>query len=383
MIRLNYVKDDFEYVVNSFSGEREETTINTKLSVCKSLIDNIELNMSANYLIRLKEILRFINKDLKKQNIQFSAYIILNNEKVLIDNEKEDDRSYGLLRLIFKDSNNNIHADDIPILLCNPDDLEEKIFYYVKKNATIKNLYNTSRYVDFGSVPIILAPRASGYLIHEILGHTLENDFYSDTKDKYKNLKISKKLTVTDSVKGFDKLIGLKDYDDVGTKIKPLTLIHNGKIQNILSINKEDSFDNKLYGVARRASYKFAVLPRMRGTYIHPFDDMDQQDILYKYENAIFMNETFSAIVDQNTGNYNLTGNGFVIKNGQKQNFIGNLRISGNILKDISSFEYIGKDFDMFGSYCKKFGQSVRVGSGGPTVSISSLEARGILYERK
>ncbi|NFQ55184.1 TldD family protein, partial [Clostridium botulinum] len=78
-----------------------------------------------------------------------------------------------------------------------------------------------------------------------------------------------------------------------------------------------------------------------------------------------------------------LNGNGFIVKNGELQNFIGDLRISGDILKDISSIDYIGKDFDMFGNYCEKFGQFVRVGSGGPTISISSLNARGVLYGRR
>ncbi|MGB8451878.1 MAG: metallopeptidase TldD-related protein [Anaerocolumna sp.] len=382
-IQLKYIEDDFEYVIDSFSGEREENIITTKLNICKSLFDELQLKISTPYLVNLKDILRSFKKDLEKHEIRFSAFMSLHNEKVLIDNVKEDNRSYGLLRLIFKDIDNNMNVDDISILSCDQDDVEDKINYYVKKNINIRYPQGTRTYVDFGRTPTILSPRASGYFIHEILGHTLEGDYYSYYKDKYANMKISEKLTVIDSVDGFSKLIGIQDYDDIGIKLKPLTLIKQGKLHNILATKNEDSLDNKLYGVARRESYKFDILPRMRGTYIQPIDDMDQQEILNKYENAIFVDETFSGGVDQQTGNYSLIGNGFVIKNGDKQNFIGNLRITGNIIKDLSSFDYIGKDFDMFGSYCRKFGQSVRVGLGGPTVSISSLAVKGDLYGRR
>lgn len=379
-IQLRYFKDDLEYIINSLSGEREENIKNTKINICKSLFDDVhdvQLNISTHYLINLEKSLRCIKKDLEKQDINISILMHLHNEKVLIDNEKEDNRSYGFLRLLFKDNDNNIHIDDIPILSCDPEDLEDRISYYTKKNVSLKKLNNKKGKINFGCMPHILSPKASGYFIHEIVGHTLEGDSYSYYKNKYENMNISKKLTVIDSINDYDKLIGLQSYDDVGSKIEPLTLINKGKVQNILATQMEDSFDHNLYGVARRESYKFDVLPRMRGTYIQPFDDMDQQDILDKYENAIFVNETFSGAVNQQTGNYSLKGNGFVVKNGELQNFIGVLRIDGNIIKDLPLIDYIGKDFDMFGNYCTKYGQTVRVGSGGPTISISSLNSRG------
>ncbi|NFB54488.1 TldD family protein [Clostridium botulinum] len=385
-IQLRYLKDDFEYIVNSFSGEREENIKNTKLNTCKSLfydLHDVPLNISTHYLKKLEKYLRCIKKDIKKKGSDITFIMHLHNEKVLIDNRKEDNRSYGFLRLHFRDNDNNMHIDDIPILSSDPDDLEDRISYYSKKNASIRNLDNKEEDINFGFMPHILSPNASGYFIHEIVGHTLEGDNYSYYKNKYENMNISKKLTVIDSINGYDKLIGLQSYDDVGTKIKPLTLINKGKVQNILATQMEDSFDHNLYGVARRESYKFDVFPRMRGTYIQPFDDMDQQNILDKYKNAIFVNETFQGSVSPKTGDYSLMGNGFVVKNGELENFIGDLRINGNVLKDLSSIEYIGKDFDMFGRYCGKLGQNVRVGIGSPTISISSLNSRGRLYGKR
>ncbi|HBJ2610355.1 TPA: TldD family protein, partial [Clostridium botulinum] len=65
-IQLRYLKDDFEYIVNSFSGEREENIKNTKLNTCKSLfydLHDVPLNISTHYLKKLEKYLRCIKKD--------------------------------------------------------------------------------------------------------------------------------------------------------------------------------------------------------------------------------------------------------------------------------------------------------------------------------
>lgn len=383
-IQIKSNKDDFEYIIDSFSGEREENLNNATIHICKSLFDNIQLNISSTYLINLKKNLLFIKKELEKKEVTLSIFMDLHNELVLIDNNKKDDRSYAYLRLIFKDNDNNIHIDDIPILSYNLYSLEYQIKYYANKYMLTKKIYENKKRteIDFGFIPHILSPKASGYFIHEIIGHILESDFYSYYYNKYKNMKISNKLTVIDSISGYEDLIGIRNYDDLGIKIKPLTLVNKGKLQNILSIHENDSFDNKLYGIARRESYKFNALPRMRNTYIEPFDDMSQQDILNKYQKAILVNETISGGVNPQTGSYYLIGNGFTVKNGEIQNFIGNLTINGNIFNDILSIDYIGKNFKIFTNYCTKNGQTVRVGCGGPTISISSLSSKGGLYGR-
>ncbi|EIW6614674.1 TldD family protein [Clostridium perfringens] len=382
-IQLKNLKDNFEYTVNSFSGEREENKGNIKIKVCKSLFNDIKLNLSTDYLKELKKFLSSLKRELQNKGIDMSIFMNLHNEKVLINNEIDDNRSYGFLRLLFRDKYNNTYIKDIPILSCNPVNLYGEINFEIQKVINFTNGLKERNMKKFKSIPHVLSAKAASYFIHEIVGHTLEGDIYSYYKNKYNKMKIPEKLTVIDSVNNYEELIGIRKYDDLGIKIEPLVLIKQGKIQNILTMDINDSFDNKLYGVARRESYKFDALPRMRGTYIQPYDDMDKQDILNQYEKAIFLDEVFSGAVNHQTGNYSLNGNGFIVINGKLQEFVGNLRVSGNILKDISNIDYIGKDFNMFGNYCTKFGQTIRVGSGGPTISIASLSSGGVLYERR
>lgn len=376
-IKWSYIKSNSQYLIDSFSGERTELKNKITVQPCKSLFQDIFFDITKSKLTYLKKIVELNCNYLKKRGVELSVCLILHNEIVQINNYINDDRSYGVFRLIFKDNSNNMHIEDISITSIDVDKLEEKIIYCIKHSISFVGKTSKHKFINHESISVVLSPQCTGYFIHEILGHTLEEDFFSYYKNRYNNLKISNKLTVIDSG---NMLTSFQKYDDTGIEMQPVTLIDSGKLCNILSTHAENSFDSRLYGVARRQSYKYDILPRMRGTFVKPFDKLSQTDILNKYDYAIFVNEAFSGAVDQRTGNYSLIGNGFIIKHGEVQNFIGNLRLHGNILSDLKKFEYIGHDLSIFNSYCKKFEQSVRVGLGGPTTSISNIKVSGVLY---
>lgn len=379
-----FIGEDFLYNIKSFDGKRTESKDFIKINTCKSLFDNenIKFLFSKNYIDKLKIFLRDIKKELSLKNIDFSAFLNLHNEIVQINKNIKDNRSFGFFRVILIDKNNNVYMDDISITQNDPKDLKEKIRFYVDKNKN-KIIFSLGEKESklFKDIPVVFSSQAAGYFIHEILGHTIESDFYSYYREKYKSLNISPKLRVVDSPEGYKTILGIGDFDDCGKKIKTIKLIENGKLLNILSDNKSDSLDGKTYGISRRESYKTSHLPRMRATFIEPFEDLDENDIIKKYNNAIFMDKAYIGGVDPSTGDYNLSGNGFFIKNGSKKNFIGNLKINGSIFKDLKNTEFVGKDFKVFLGFCFKMGQNVRVLIGAPTISVTSMVVSGEVYE--
>ena len=381
-IFYNMLKGNFETSIKCINGKRTEHSLNTKIETGKNLFKNsdIRLDFSKDYFNNIKKKLLEIDKTLLKNNISFSAYITLHNEKVLINKTKNDDRSYGFVRLIFSDEKRNIHMNDIDIIEKDPCNLSHMINKSFENYKSIQKLINKSKKIKKMQfkTPVILSPEAAGYLTHEIIGHILESDFYSFFKEKYQNLKCPKNLIIKDDPNICSNICGIKNYDDLGNKIYPLTLIENGKLNNILSLNKKESFDNKLYGVARRENFKSNVLPRMRATFIVPSNNYN---IEKKYTTSVFMNKPYLGGVNPQTGDYSITGSGFYIKNGEKQSFIRNLKIYGNILNDISKIEYIGDKLIMYGAFCKKLEQNLRVGLGGPTISIYEVKSEGELYE--
>ena len=160
----------------------------------------------------------------------------------------------------------------------------------------------------------------------------------------------------------------------------PVTLVKDGVISDVLSLDSQNNAKSKMLVAGRRENYKYNVLPRMRCTYIEAFGNMNEKTIINKYKKCIFIYKTHSGGIDPTNGNFELNGVGFVINNNEVQNFIGNLKISGNILKHFNSIEYIGNDLKFFGGYCFKLGQTVRVAAGSPTISINNLIIEGDFY---
>lgn len=114
--------------------------------------------------------------------------------------------------------------------------------------------------------------------------------------------------------------------------------------------------------------------------YIDPFSNMNEEMIINKYRKCIFIYKTHSGGIDPTNENFELNGVDFVINNNEIQNFVGNLKISGNILNHLNSIEYIGNDLKFFGGYCFKLGQTVRVATRSLTISINNLIVESDFY---
>lgn len=380
-ISIEQKNDILKYNIKSDSGKRVEkangdvliSTDDNNISV-----EEIKLNISENKLKSLYKFISNINK-----NIEFFSHLYLHNEKVII-NDIEDFRNYGFLKLVFT-RNDNFIIEEIPIINNNFDDLEQKIIKVIDKSKNFLEftaLNKNHRVCE--NIPVVFSANAAGFLVHEILGHTLEEDFYKYYSDKYKNLKFTKNLNVIDNPQVAAELTGVSKYDDIGVDMSSVTLVKDGIISDILSLDSEKDSENtttsKISGTGRRENYKYNVLPRMRCTYIEPFGDMNEEEIINKYKKCIFIYKTHSGGIDPANGDFELNGVGFVINDNETQNFIGNLKISGNILKHFNAIEYIGNDLKFFGGYCFKLGQTVRVATGSPTVSINDLVVEGDFY---
>jgi predicted Zn-dependent protease len=385
VIEENYIfmEDDWNYQINSENGLRRENAECSNVEVYKNLFNFSEKNLTIDQKI-VKELHKFIPsiyQEIKRYNLKFSYKMLLHNEKIEIDT-KYDDRSYGFARVVISDGANNVYMDDITLVNDRKQNLTSEIYKVVKANLNAAKLKSTSHseHVCFDHKSLIFSNQAIGYFTHEILGHMLESDFYNGFQLISNDIKISEKLMVTDGVKGFEDIIGLNTYDDMGKEIKEVTLVCDGKIKNILADKKDDSFDHKLYGVSRRSDYHFTVMPRMRATVVQPFDHLCKEEIIAKYNDAVFMEKAYIGNVDPATGNYSVFGSGFIVKGGMLSDKILNLKISGNILKDLDRFEYIGEDVNVVGSFCVKFDQTARVASGGPTVSLVDMNMEGDVY---
>lgn len=381
--KFNYISDRFWHETSWMSGIREESNNRINISVGRSLSNEIGFVLDDKRIDNLGKFFRKAKKKVQEKDLNFDTVLYLHNEIVLINKTKRDDRSFGFIRIIIKKKGITLYIEDVPIYRNNLSKLEKLVGITVLECCKKYNQIGEKKEKKlFANMPHVLSPKAAGYFIHEIIGHLLECDYYGVFKDKYKDLKISPLLTVVDSIDEEKNVAGIGKYDDEGNVTKSVILIEKGEIHNLISTDKTLSLDNKLYGFARRSSYKEFILPRMRNTYIIPNPQITVKDILNQYRQAVYINEVNYGTVDYSSGEFKLYGNGFILENGLLKNYIGELRVYGNIFKDISAVDYIGDDFKMYGGYCGKMGQSVYVGYGGPTISLREMSSEGEIYER-
>ncbi len=379
---LKCKEGDLTYDLKSENGERIENGRLTKISTSDCFIspDEASLKISDDDLKKLVFFLRNVNKIFSSPEMKFYCYLYLHNEKVLI-NDLQDCRNYGFLKLVFE-RKSNLLIEEIPVCDDNFEILENKVIKVIDENKEFLNFsVSKSSRKAYESVPVVFSSQAAGYLVHEILGHMLEDDIYRYYGEKYKNISFSSNLTVRDDPTFAGQITGLDKYDDLGTLISPVTLVENGKIVNNMSMESLKSENNLPYGFARRESYKHDVSSRMRCTYIEKSSDMNEKSIIKEYGDCIFIKRAYSGVISPQNGDFELKCVGFFVDSGEFKNLIGDLRLSGNLLKNFNSIDIIGNDLEFFGGYCVKLGQSVRVAVGSPTISMRDIIVEGDVYE--
>ena len=143
---------------------------------------------------------------------------------------------------------------------------------------------------------ILLSPSVSGIFIHEICGHMLENDFFTE-KNPFFNLVgqniCPSNICVYDNPNRLYKKI--KHMDDEGNPLKKTPLIFKGKLVGLLGCRYSQTkyvklpFANK----ARRESYKY--VPTGRSFCIDLTNSNCHKLNFSKLKNVLLIKEVFSS----------------------------------------------------------------------------------------
>lgn len=303
-------------------------------------------------------------------NINIRLYYKYFHEDIFIG-DKKDSRKYEYFRIIYQSENGDLIFEEKNIE--NENNVYELIIHALgivdSKVKTILDKKSVQNEIT-GNFDIVLPSSISGFYIHELIGHMLEDDFYYHPATVVnENTRCSKLLNVSDLA-----LINnnLYTYDDLGNCCDDIQLIENGEIINCIS----ESSGNK-----RRQSFTFPSLTRMRTTYIHPLSKCNAADYISKLCDGIFIEKVSGGNVNPLDGNYVLTGYGMKITNGKKTNFISKLKIEGNIIGDLMKIKDVGDDLEHQGIECFKKNQFVRVGVLSPSMLLENIKISGVIYE--
>ncbi len=251
-----------------------------------------------------------------------------------------------------------------------------------EKAAHIANASLAAKDCPRGEMPVVFAPGDNGILFHESCGHGMEADIVergSVFAGKMGKQVASPLVTLVDdgTLPGYP---GSFEYDDEGTPVQKTTMIKDGILTSYLhSSVTARKFDTEPTGSARRETYKYPPIPRMRNTYILG-GESDPEAIIKDTKRGLYAVDTGGGgQVNPITGEFITSIKlGYMIEDGRITYPVKGASIIGRGIDTLMNIDMVGSDMEVTKNpgRCGK-GQQVPVGVGMPTVRVKSLTVGG------
>jgi TldD protein len=230
-----------------------------------------------------------------------------------------------------------------------------------------------------GSFPVILDPELTGVFIHEALGHASEADLIlqddSILKGKMGTTIGSSLVNIIDDA-SMDAF-GYYPYDAEGVKTSENVLVRKGTLVSLLSSRETAAkLGIKPSGNSRSGLIDQPIV-RMSNTYLKP-GQLQFEELIDDMKSGIYLKGSRGGQVDTGKGVFQFNAaESFMIKNGEVDEPLRDVSLSGNILEILQKVDAVGSDFHMGVGFCGKSGQTVPVGDGGPHTRVSKATVGG------
>jgi len=235
-----------------------------------------------------------------------------------------------------------------------------------------------------GEMPVVMAPGASGILLHEAIGHGLEADFNRKGVSIFATQMDQKVapdfVTVVDDGT-IESARGAVNTDDEGNPTEKTVLVENGVLRSYMHDEISADFYNvKPTGSGRRESFRHAPMPRMRSTYMES-GPHDPEEIIRSVKKGIYCSSFSNGQVQIGAGDFAFyMRQGYLIEDGKLTQPIKDVNIIGNGPAALADVQMVGSDMELDegGWTCGKEGQGVPVSQGQPTVKVGKLVVGGV-----
>jgi TldD protein len=236
-------------------------------------------------------------------------------------------------------------------------------------------------YIDGGMMPVVLGNGFGGVIFHEACGHPLETEAIRKNASPFAG-KVGQPvaqpvLTAIDDGT-LDRKWGSLNVDDEGTPAQRTVLIEKGVLKNYLS----DRIGARQAGVprsgsARRESYRFAPVSRMRNTYIdrgpHSVEEM-----IASVDFGLYAKKMGGGSVDPATGEFNFAvQEGYAIRKGRIAEPVRGATLIGKGHEVLPLISMIGDDLELAAGMCGASSGWVPTTVGQPTLKIDRILVGG------
>ncbi len=233
-----------------------------------------------------------------------------------------------------------------------------------------------------GQRTVILDPVLAGVFVHEAFGHLSEADNVYEN-DKLKELMYmgrkfgGKHLNFTDGA-AQPGMRGSYKYDDEGTPAALTPLVRDGILVGRLhSRETAAKTDEAPTGNARAISYRFPPIVRMTNTFIEN-GEATFDDLLEGVEDGVYVKNWYGGMTQHEMFTFS-SGEAYMIRNGQVQEAVRPVMLSGNLFETLENVDAVANDrgFNQGGG-CGKGGQMpLPVGTGSPHIRIRNCLISG------
>jgi len=236
-------------------------------------------------------------------------------------------------------------------------------------------------YIKGGQMPVIMGNAFGGVIFHEACGHPLETESVRRQASPFCG-KLGEKVA-QDVLTAIDDgtlsgVWGSLEIDDEGTPTQKTVLIENGILKNFLSDRVgAKELELPLTGSARRESYKYAPVSRMRNTFIAP-GNSNLQDMLATVDNGLYAAKMAGGSVNPATGEFNFAvEEGYEIKNGKLGDAVRGATLIGLGHEILPKISMVGNDLELAAGMCGASSGHIPVTVGQPSIKVDSILVGG------
>jgi TldD protein len=250
------------------------------------------------------------------------------------------------------------------------------------KQATERSL----RMLDAGyatgkKMQVVMGSGFGGVIFHEACGHPLETESIRKKASPFcdKLNQVIAKPCVTAIDEGFiENSWGSITVDDEGHSVEKTVLIENGILKNYLS-DKIGAMETgvRRTGSARRESYKYSPVSRMRNTYIDNGND-SLEEMIFSVQDGIYAKKMGGGSVNPATGEFNFAvEEAYLIKNGKITEPVRGATLIGKGDDIISKISMVGNDLEITAGMCGASSGSIPVTVGQPSLKVDEILVGG------
>ncbi len=253
--------------------------------------------------------------------------------------------------------------------------------HYAREAAERAVRMLSAGYVKGGKMPVVMGNGFGGVIFHEACGHLLETEGVRHKASVFAG-KIGEQIAHSEVTAIDDGLIegswGSINLDDEGRPAQKTVLIENGVLKTYMSdrVGSEET-GVSLSGSARRESYQYAPVSRMRNTYIAA-GKHTPAEVLGSVENGLYAKKMGGGSVNPATGEFNFAvEEGYVIRNGKIAEPVRGATLIGKGPEILPLISMVGNDLELAAGMCGASSGSVPVNVGQPTLRVDSILVGG------